>query len=242
VEIKDKMPDQIISMPITSFRLLGLTLKKYWLEALCLAALATLPTEILSEAMGWGTMDPQGYLIEAAWLPVAMLCQLAMLRRIGKLLNVNAGEPKLRGTTLASALGAEFLFSLRFCVVLLLYCLPALIFISIFGLESIWSRLIATLLALAGSIPCSLYMLRRLFSPTVVLWQGLKASESLRESARLSQGKLGLILWPLLLWNGIALIFEGLSGYFLALTLVVLPLSFLFSTVVLAWAYYILTL
>jgi hypothetical protein len=229
-------------MQNSASQLLWLTLKQNWLLALGLAALATLPTEILSEAMGWGTMDPQGYLAEAAWLPVSMLCQLALLRSMGKLLNADAGNPPLRGSALASSLGAEFLFSLRFCVVILLWFLPALLFISIFGLEPIWARLIAALLALGACIPSSMYMLRRIFSPTVVLWQGLKASASLEESARLSQGKLASLLWPLTLYNGIALILEGLSGYSLPLTLVVLPLSFLLPCVILAWAYHILTL
>jgi hypothetical protein len=225
----------------SAWRLLWLTLKEHWLEALGLALLATLPAEILNTAMNWGAMDPGSYLAEAAWLPVTMLCQLALLRRMGRILNPESGSPQLRGSALASAIGAEFLISLRFCVVVLLWALPALIFLSIFGLEAVWARVIFALLALLASIPCLLYMLRRLLSPAVVLWQGLKASASLDESARLTAGKLSSVIWPLIVMNGIGLILEGLSDS-LPFEAFSLPLSFLLSSAALAWSYRILTL
>lgn len=222
--------------------LLWLAIKKRPFFCFGLAIFATLPTEIASDLLGWGSMDPQSYLAEAAWTPIALLCSLALLRQMGRMANPEAGSPALRGKLLASSLGAEILLGMRFCTVILLCAIPALLFLSIFGLEPLWARVAFAALALAAAIPSTTYMLRRLFTPTVVLWQGLQASESLRESARLSQGKLRQVLWPLLLINGFALILEGLSGESLGLAALLLPPSFLLSQGVLAWAYHILTL
>jgi len=225
-----------------AFSLLGRGLRQYPLLLLGLAILASWPTEILGEAMGWSMMDAGGYLAEALWFPVFMLCQLAMLRRMGRGLNPSAAQVPLRPGILGSALAAEILLSLRFCVVIFLWALPSLLLLSLIGLEPLWARIVLAMVAAASAFPCVLWILRRLFTPAVILWQGLGASAAIDESARLSQGKMRQVLWPLIALNGIGLILEGVSGLLESGGLVALPLSFILGNASIALAYRILTL
>jgi hypothetical protein len=229
-------------MPLSPWRFFLEILKSSWPAALGLSLLATLPPEILNQAMGWNLLDPGTALGEAAWLPATALCQLLLLKRLGRLLNSQAGTPAVLGGTLLSAIGCEFLLALRFCKVVLLWALPALFVLAAFGLERLTARLAVAALALGAAVPCLLYLLQRVFSAPIVLWQGLKASQALDESARLSSGRLKSVLWPLVLFNGIGLILEGISGDSLAVSALVLPLSFLLSNTALAWSYRRLTL
>jgi hypothetical protein len=192
--------------------------------------------------MNWSVVDPGPYLAERAWLPIFKLCQLSLLRRMGCIMHPSAGSPPLAGRTLASSLGAELLLALRFCVVVLACALPAIATLAFLGLESRLNQALVLLLALLGALPCLYYVIRRIFSAPIVLWQGLSAAQALEESARLSQGKLRRILWPILLLNGIALVLEGLSGDSMALSMLLLPLGFMLSVAATAWAYRILTL
>lgn len=213
-----------------------------WVKAapatLVLAALATLPPDLFNDALGYDMMAPQGYLAEILWFPVFTLCQLALLRA----LHTEGGSPPLTARMLASALGAELLLGLRFCAVILLWALPSIVLLSIFGLEPVWARCLLALSALLGAIPCIAWILRRLFTPAIVLWQGLNASEAIAESARLSQGKLKKLLVPLLILNGIGLILEGIGSLWEPFSLISLPLSFVFGNFAIIWAWRILTL
>jgi hypothetical protein len=212
------------------------------LAVLGLAALATWPLEALADALGWDAMHPGNLAAELAWMLPGLACQLWLLGFFGSLRDAGKPRPRLSARLLASAFGAEFLLALRFCVVVLLSALPALACLALFGLESWPARISVGCLALAGAVPSVLYALRRIFAPAVVLWQGLNASQALAESARLSHGRLKAVLWPLLLLNGFALILEGISGAAPYLAYLCMPLSFLLSQAVLAWAYRILTL
>jgi hypothetical protein len=211
-----------------------------WL-CLGLCALATLPTEWLGDALGWTAVDPQSTLAELVWLPVATLCELALLRRLGQFLSPQAGAPQLRGALLGSAIGAEFLLGMRLCIVVLLWSLPALVVLSAFGLENLWARLLFGCLAALAALKSLHWALCRLLTPCVVLWQGLPASQALQESARLTEGKLGSIFWPIAFFMGIPLILQLLSGESILANSLVLPLSSLLSCVVTAWAYHSLT-
>jgi hypothetical protein len=206
-----------------------------------LAALASLPTELVSDYFNWGAMEPASYGAELVWLPVALACQLALLDLLGPYMTPAKPAQAVLGRPTASAFGAELLLSFRFCYVALGWFLPALICIALFGLEPLWARILSAILVLAAIPPCLLYMLRRFFAAPVILWQGLNASESLAESARLSQGKLLKIFGPALLWGGIAVVLEYLFSDTLW-KLLSLPLSFLLTQALTAWAYGILTL
>jgi hypothetical protein len=219
---------------MSPWSLLWGSLKARPLALLGAAALATLPLELLAFAMDWDAVHPGNVLAELLWLPVTMACQLAALGILG-----GRGSASWAGSLL-SALGAELLLALRFCVVVLLCALPALACAAALGVEELGPQLLAAGLALAALPFCLLYLLRRFFAAPIVLWQGLSGAQALEESVRLSRGKLRLVLLPLLLWNGIGLILEGISGG--AFKIVALPLSFLLSQASLAWAYSILTL
>jgi hypothetical protein len=222
--------------------LLRRAFQEHPLELFLLAALATLPPELYSEAKQWDALNPYANFLELLWYPFSIYAELRILRQIGRSLNAEAGSPALSLQAMASSLGAELLFSLRFASLILLCLLPALLLLSIAGLESHWSQLGIALLLLAGSIPATDYFLRRLFTSPIVLWQGLKASAALEESARLCRGKMKQILPNLLLWSALSMILENLGGISLPLTLLALPLSFILNTVLLAWCYHILTL
>jgi hypothetical protein len=126
--------------------------------------------------------------------------------------------------------------------VVLACLLPAIAALAFFGLEHFWSRALVAALSLAGAVPSLLYVLRRLFAAPIVLWQGLNACQALNESAHLAKNRLRLVIKPLLLLNGIALVLEGLSGDSMALSMLLLPLGFMLSVAATAWAYRILTL
>jgi hypothetical protein len=221
----------------TAYALLWRCLRQDPWICLGLAALATLPTEFLGDYLGWTVVDPGSALSEAAWIPVATLCELALLRRMGILLNPDSATPALRGALLRSAIGAEFLIGLRLCVVVLLWSIPALVVLSAMGLEGIWGRILFGCLACLAAWKSVQWALRRMLSPCVVLWQGLPASQALDESDRLCRGNLGSILGPVAVLMGFPLILQLLSGDSILANALVLPLSTLMSCAATAWAY-----
>jgi hypothetical protein len=217
-----------------------LKLKTLILPSLALAALASLPTEFLNEAMHWDSLSPESYLAEIIWMPVEIYCGLRLLSLWGQAFGLKAGLDPRR--VLASALGLELLTSLLFCKVALLWALPALLCLSVFGVATAAAKLGLALLVLGGAIPPCLWMLERLPAQAVILWQGLSASEALKESAALSRGKLKSALIPLLFWNLVAQGLEGLGLLADPVNWLVLPLSLIVCQAALAKAYRNLTL
>jgi len=206
------------------------------LSCLGLAALATLPTELLGLWKDWDAMSPQSVAAELGWLPVAVACQLGLLVLFGKKKGLDIRQ------ALPSALGVELLLALRFCVVALLWALPSLFAFSLLGVASAPARLTVLILALAGAVPASLWMLRRIPAQAMVLYQGLNASQAIDESARSTQGRLKSVLIPLLLWNILAQLLSLPGLAWEPLNLLLLPLSLLISQSALAKAYAKLTL
>lgn len=202
-----------------------------------LAALAALPSEFLGLWTGWGMMDWQTYVAELIWTPAMLWCQLQGLAWMGQILSPSAQPPLISARTLASSFGAEILLSLRFCGVALACLVPALAALAVLGWEKPSSRVAVSALALAGALPAAIYLLRRLFSQPVVLWQGLNASQALAESAALTRGKLKSVLAVLLAMNLLALGLQGLSETMDWLFVPCLPLAFLLATTALAWSY-----
>jgi hypothetical protein len=214
--------------------------KQVLLPSFAWAALASLPTEFLCEALHWDSLSPQSYAAEILWMPVEIYCSLRLLSLWGQIFGLKAGlKPR---QVLASALGLEILISLLFCRVALLWALPALSWLSLFGLAAPAARLGLLVLVLGGAIPPALWMLERLPAQAVILWQGLNASQALKESADLSRGKLKSALIPLLFWNLLAQGLEGLGLLSDPLNWLLLPLSLILSQAALAQAYRKLTL
>ena len=185
-------------------------------------------------------MSPESAIAQVLWMPVALFCQLKILEALGAAKGLPA---KLApAAALSSAIGVELLLALRFCRVLLISLLPALVAFSILGLESGFAKVLVVSLSLVCGIAPMLWFLRRLCATAFVLWQGLDAGKALAQSALLSQGKLKSVLVPLLLWNVLAQGLEALGLASETLNLAMLPLSLFISCAALASAYRKLTL
>ncbi len=226
--------------------LLGRALRRS--DCLLAAAAGTLPLVALQAWKNWDPLSPESVLAQLLWIPVGIYCQLRVLDSLAKA----ETDPNLKApgadaaAALPSAIGAELLFSLRFCVLAELCFLPALLALSVLGVEKPLKIGIILVLALLGALPLAGWAFKRLFALAVVLWQGLNAGQALAESARLAPWKkLKTFILPLLLWFGLAFLLQ--SAIEMAegpawLDFLLQPLAFLIAQAALLWGYLKLTL
>ncbi len=161
--------------------------------SLLLAAVAVLPPELLARARGWAIVDP-GYLgAQLAWWLPDLALRLILLWRVGLSLGL---RPKILGPSLVfrRALATELRVALGLCVVTLVALIPAAWWIASFGLDTLSVRAIAIALFMLAAIPAALYLLRRMLTPCVLLWEGGSYVAALNRSARLSRGY-SVLLW-----------------------------------------------
>ena len=149
--------------------------------------LASLPPELISQALGWELVDPGYIALLLLWWPLDTLGRLAALREL-----LSPATPELRGavTALPSALAAEILVGLRSGVLALAGLVPAIAVLSYLGVGTPAARVLLLALALVGLLPSALYALRRMLAPRQLLLAPLNASQALDASAQTLHGHL----------------------------------------------------
>jgi hypothetical protein len=176
-------------------------------------ALSALPPDLLSHAFGLDVVDPAYLVVCLLWWPLDVWGRLEALRLV---LAESGLEVRPARTALASCLGAEILLSLRCSVLILAGMLPALALFSLEGKEILgslialknghpaagnWALSLAWAgLILAGLLPVTLYILRRLSAPQELLLRPLRSGEALDQAAARTRGRLGALLALALPW------------------------------------------
>jgi hypothetical protein len=155
-------------------------------QVLLWAALAVLPPEWARQ--GFSLDWRAGLAADMAWTPVALYCQLRLLRLLGGSAGLRRPDGPLWRPFL-SILGADLLMGLRLAVTAQAGCLPALLLLA-WGPARPATFALSAALALAGLVPAVLLLYRWLPVAAFALWRGLGPVQALEASSAAMKGTL----------------------------------------------------
>ncbi len=210
-----------------------------------LGLLSSLPLDLL---LGWKSFsNPAQLLLQAAYTPVYLACQVVLLGWLGPDLipGLRPSQGPLKSTlrTVGSQLMLAFLV-LPWCVA---GALPGLALMALANLKTLPGLLACAALLLAGLVPAFAYFYRRGLAPALVVWEGAGARQSLLASRDRVAGRDFTFLRVFLVFGvlsnladvlpGLAQPGAGLSTGFVAACLACRPLSLWLDTVWMALLY-----
>lgn len=214
-------------------------MKKFF-QALGVACLACWPLLAAQDYLQLDRYSPQDFILQLAWAPARIFLDLILLDYAYALLAKKQAFKAWPWHLAPRALAIELTLTAQLAKRFMLGLLPlAALAAYLSGIDQL--GLMRPLLWLLGPLGLSLltlFVLRRLCAPLILLYQGLPALDCLGESLRLSQGRFRSVLLPLGLLSLAFGSFEefgaGLGAY---ASWLLGPLSALGSAWALAWAY-----